>query len=158
MAIWFCRVWALAGLIGATLTLTGNLVSWILPMGAGSRVGFGNFPYSLPRLALSVFLWLFAVGIGTELAAEGEHGPPVASVADLRPLLLRCVGLAIFLSATSTLAFTLLRLGYFHFSPLPGMPTGFLRLYVVRAIGSALQAIIGFLLAFTPRIRAAFGR
>ncbi len=158
VAVWFCRVWALAELIGAAFSLTGNLMSWILPIGAGGRGGFGNFPYSLPHLALAVFLWLFAVGIGTELAAEGEHGLPIASVGDLKPLLLRCVGLAAFLSSTSTLAVTLLQLGIFHFSPSPGLPTGLIRFYVISAISSALQATVGFLFAFTPRLRQFLGK
>lgn len=156
VAVWFCRVWALAGMIGAAFTLIGSLVNWILPIGGGGRFGFASVPYSLPHLVLSIFLWLFAVGIGTELAAEGEHGPPIASLADLKPLLLRCAGLAILLAATATLSLTLLQIGIFRSTSTIGVPTGFFRYYIVSAIGSALQASVGFLLAFLPRIRLFF--
>lgn len=154
VTIWFCKIWALSGIINFVFSSMGYLMSWMASSGFGGRFyPLSSLAYSVPHLALASFLWLFATSIGTELAAEGDYGSAITSASELRPLLPRCVGLMMLLTATSPLALTLFQIGSFYFSAsTPGSAT-FIRSFVGSAIGFALQSIIGFSLAFTPRIR-----
>ncbi len=161
VAVWFCKVWALSGMINIAFSLLSNFVTAIFsPRNGGFVLGLSNAGFSLPYLILSIFLWLFAVGIGTELAAEGEHGPPIASKADLAPLLLRCLGLTLFIAAAASLSVALLQWGYYYYSASPGFSaTRVMFPSVVSSIVKGVaQSILGFLLAFTPRIRLFFGK
>lgn len=148
IATWFCQVAALAGIFLAAINLASDLIGW----GTANRDSFVLFGVGI---ALSVFVWLFAPGIAAELAAEGEQGAPVASLADLRPLLLRCVGLWILLAGLLWFGRSLISVGIAYFS---NSFAGYARAMLPNLSGGFLQSVLGFLLAFTPRIRAALKR
>ncbi len=96
------------------------------------------------------------VGIGTELAAEGEGGAPMQSVADLKTLLLRCAGLWLFLSASVTVGMWVFTLGYEQFFASSSSLKMDVSDLIPFTISAFLQSVLGFALAFTPRIRSFF--
>lgn len=151
VCIWFCKVVALVGIIGAAMNMFSGLIGWRVFGGAT------NFVYPLPALALYGFVWLFSKGIGTELAAEGEYGSPLTTSAGLGSLLLRCGGLWLFLSASLSFGVMALGWAYEYFVSKPATPS-YYRYMMPHMIGGFVQSVIGFLLAFTPRFRAALGK
>lgn len=150
VAIWFCKVLALMGIVGGTINVLSGLIGL-------QFVGGGNMVTSLPAIALYIFVWLFASGIGTELAAEGEHGPAMTSGAELGTLLVRCAGLWLFLSAALSVGLGCFVWAYEYFVSRPANSSS-LRFLVPYYLGSFVQSVLGFLLAFTPRIRRFLGK
>lgn len=146
VAIWFCKVVALSEMISAAFHSLSGLVGW-------KFFGADNLFRGILALGFYGFVWLFTRGIGTEIAAEGEHGEPITSSAELGVLLLRCAGFSLFL--TGTIGFTVLALplAYIYFSS-QGMPP-YVSNFWSAIISSFLQATLGFFLAFGPRLRAA---
>jgi len=146
VAVWFCKVVALVGMISSGANLLGNLVGI-------NYLGARGLMFFLPNFGLHLFVWLIAEGIGTELAAEGEHGTPIVSGAELRGLLLRCVGLWLFLSASVSLSITLFSWAYEYFTSAASFRTTYLSYLAYQLTSNFTQSIGGFCLAFAPRIR-----
>ena len=146
VAVWFCKVVALGGMISAAFYLLGGVIGW--RWGGG-----GNLLWPALNFAVHLFTWLFARGIGTEIAAEGEHGELMTSSADLGALLLRCVGLSLFLYGALLFGSLIFSLAFQYFST-RAVPSD-LRFMWPNLINGFLQATIGFFLAFGPRLRAA---
>ncbi|PQV63445.1 hypothetical protein B1R32_1116 [Abditibacterium utsteinense] len=124
-------------------------------MGFGIPIGASLF-WTIPSLGFYVFAWLFASGIGTELAAEAEHGPLISSGANLGTLLLRCVGLWLFFAASLSFGLSLLTWRYQQF--FSNSSTSYTQYIMPNIISGFLQSTLGFALAFAPRIRAAHSR
>jgi hypothetical protein len=151
VAVWFCKVIAIAGMANAVANSIGSF---------GSYLSFRSWVfvfYPLAPLVLYLFVFLLAGSIGTEIAAEGEHGEPITSSAGLRPLLLRCVGLGLLLSSSIGLAMTTFNFGTYYFTSSPNsfvLSTIMPRL-AYQGVAQLVASAIGFILAFGPRIRAA---
>lgn len=152
VAVWFCKVVAIYGSLNAIFNLIGNLGTYW----SSNTLPWQILVYPLSSLVLYPFVYLFAEGIGTELAAEGENGVPMTSSADLRPLLLRCVGFGLLLGSSLALAFSALNVGSYYFSgSSPRAINPFISRFAFQCAAQLLASAIGFALAFGPRIRAA---
>ncbi|MBW3637709.1 MAG: hypothetical protein KY445_14785 [Armatimonadetes bacterium] len=146
VAVWFCKVVALVGVLNGAFDLLHGLIQWKVN-------GTGYFLWSVPSIGFYAFVWLFARGIGAEVAAEGEHGEPITSSAELSILLLRCVGLGLFLSGALIFGSTCLILAVQYFSS--QTISTYLSFTWPNLTSQLLRATLGFLLAFGPRLRAA---
>ncbi len=147
VCIWFCKVTALVEIARAVFGLASLLFTWRL---------FGVAGLLRPALLLGLYLfvWFFSRGIGTELAAEGDYGPPIASSRELNSLFLRCAGLWLFLGGSLTFGPTVLALGYEYFFSTRVPSSSSNQFMMIQMAHGFLQSVIGFFLAFTPRIRA----
>jgi hypothetical protein len=153
VAVWFCKVSAVMGMATGAFNLIITLIRLSGTIGSGSFGVNGG----VPHLLLYLFVGLFARGIGTELAAEGDHGEPITSANGLNQLALRCVGLHLFLlGVLATANFTLFVACYYFLPSRFALGAGgYLSLLLPGTIAGVVQATCGFILAFGPRIRAA---
>ncbi len=146
VAVWFCKVVGLAVVVMTVFDGLSVFIAWKLR-------GEVEILWLIPNFALYLFLYLFAQGIGTEIAAEGEHGEPITSSADLGILFLRGIGLCLFLGGASVSSSAFLEFASGYFPPLT-MPSDTSYLWP-DVISGSLESTIGFVLAFGPRLRAA---
>ncbi|HEX9998010.1 MAG TPA: hypothetical protein VGB45_12780 [Abditibacterium sp.] len=143
VTIWFCKVVALVGISISAINFLSDFFGFGIVGGHSIR--------HLMSAGFYLFLWLFSAGIGTELAAEGEHGAPIVSGAELKPLLLRCVGLWLLISGSVWFGYSLFSVIFESF--FNRTPTMYMRVMMPNLISGFVQSLLGFLLAFTPRIR-----
>jgi hypothetical protein len=111
----------------------------------------------LTSLLLYFFVGLFAHGIGTELAAEENHGAPITSISGLNQLILRCAGFHIFMSGALITCNAIIYIVYYYYTSSSSISlgtNGYRALLMPGIIAGMVQATIGFILAFSPRIRA----
>lgn len=150
VAIWFCKVVALVGMMSAALSVVRTLISW-------QYFGVPSLFWPVLPFGLYLFVWFLARGIGTEIAAEGEHGEPMVSGVELGSLTLRCVGFWLFLSGSISFGPSVLSWVYEHFFSSRSSPNPIANNILLGNISvGLLQSGFGFLLAFLPRIRAFF--
>jgi hypothetical protein len=155
LAVWFCKALAFAGLIATFFDLVSRLPGSMLEP---NRIFFLTQAIAIPYY---FFVWLFAVGIGTELAAEGEHGEPIQSVKELNSMLWRCIGFMLLLIAAHYLVRLVFNVALeyvmnpFTKSGRIGGFNNYLSLMLPYTVALLVEAILGFTLAFGPRIRAA---
>lgn len=148
--LWFLRVQLWFCLVGLVLSVVQpySLLSWGTLL--QNCVSGG-----LPVLALL----LFPTALANSALGESARDP-VTSLDDLRSLVLRCVGLALFVGV---LGWAFIGSGYILYSLVPRVSSawvfgsGIMLTYMRAQIaGTAVRFILGFFLAFGPAIRDNF--
>lgn len=150
VALWFCNVLSYIGLVQG--------VFYLLPL-LGSVFGLRNYTSlnsGVIFLAFFFFVRLFSEGLATELAAEGERGGElITSVRELTPLMWRCVGLGIAFNGALSLPILLGSYGITMFVGGFRDPLSLTSFYGPAALSYFVEAALGLMLAFGPRVRVA---
>ena len=129
IATWFCKIVGWVGISGAAIGLFTALLSYVF---AGYP---GNVLQTFLQLAIWGFVLLFAGGLGSALAGEGEYGAPIASKIELTVLAVRCGGFWLLANGALEFNLSLITLASYYFSQqnpqflsimLPGIGAGFL--------------------------------
>lgn len=152
VAVWFCKVVALVGIGNAVFNILSGIIG-LSGITGWNYSGTAALLWPVPALAFYGFVYLFARGIGTEIAAEGEHSEPITSSAELGVLLLRCVGLSLFLFTAMIFVSTFFSMAIQYFST--RTTPSYARFMMPERVSQFVECAIGFLLAFGPRLRAA---
>ncbi|RYG65573.1 hypothetical protein EON80_17095 [bacterium] len=154
VTIWFCKAIALAGLVSGLFSAL-SLVGFFFGVGGG----FSLFT-AVPTLLLYIFVWFSASAIGTVIAAEGEYGEPMASTRELSSILLRCGGFLLCLQGVLAVTNALLTLASYMYWNVGGMVTNwsaiprYFPVLLPMAVVGLIQFLLGFILAFGPRLRS----
>ena len=127
-----------------------------MPLGIFGGIGSGVeavVSSALPILILALFPRLLASAM---LGARARDG--VATVADVRPLVGRCAGVALFVSSMGRAVMGTLSFGYAYLTGGMGMGGGMVRSLMLGQVvfEFGLLLFLGFLLAFGPVIRENF--
>jgi len=145
--LWFLRVqlWLTVLQLVAGLTfLAGSL---------GTAFSLSNHSYYvLPLLILTLFPRMLAAAM---LGAKTRG--VVTRLEELRPLVLRCAGAALFVHGIGSVVLSTVSLGYTYFDMRGVSPARpILPYHIWQLIGSCVTFVLGFLLAFGPVIRENF--
>lgn len=148
--MWFLRVYLWISVVYAITGILSSIFYLFTPFGF---TGFGARAI-LPQLVPCLLLWLFPALLAANSLSHSARDAVQAS--DLKFLVGRCVGLALFIGSLGQVALYSVAIAYSLATggrPVVSTPSYPLIMSIGPAVGPFLSFILGFALAFGPAIR-----